>query len=150
MPTRKSKLRLRFISASPQARVSIGRRVICHRELTQPLICLPDREQMTSSVGVHEHLRQAEAGPSQIAKSFVFIRRLGTTAHFFTFSPTRTHFIDMCSTAARHFVAETDLFNFAAMRSMDVLASIRDLRRASSSGVHLLWLFSGTAIHLAP
>jgi hypothetical protein len=33
---------------------------------------------------------------------------------------------------------------------MDVLASIRDLSRASSSGVHLLLLFSGTAIHLAP
>jgi hypothetical protein len=57
----------------------------------------------------------------------------------FAFSPTRTHFIDMCSTAARYLVAGTDLFNFAAMRSMDVLASIRDLRRASSSGVHLLF-----------
>jgi hypothetical protein len=68
----------------------------------------------------------------------------------FALSPTRTHFIGMCSTAARYLVAGTDLFNFAAMRSMDVLASIRDLRRASSSGVHLLLLFSGTAIHLAP
>ena len=75
---------------------------------------------------------------------------LRSSPHRFAFSPTCTHFIEMCSTAARHLVAETDLFNFAAMRSMDVLASIRDLRRASSSGVHLLLLFSGTAIHLAP
>jgi hypothetical protein len=77
--------------------------------------------------------------------------RARRTVHFpFAFSPTRTHFIVKCSRAARYLVAGTDLFNFAAMRSMDVLASIRDLRRASSSGVYLLLLFSGTAIHLAP
>jgi hypothetical protein len=45
---------------------------------------------------------------------------------------------------ARAFIASTDRFNFAAIRRMDVLASIKDLRRSSSSGVHLLLVLLAT------
>ena len=45
---------------------------------------------------------------------------------------------------ARVFTASTDRFNFAAIRRMDVLASIKDLRRSASSGVHLLLVLLAT------
>ena len=45
---------------------------------------------------------------------------------------------------ARAFTASTDRFNFAAIRRMDVLASIKDLRRSASSGVHLLLVLLAT------
>jgi hypothetical protein len=41
--------------------------------------------------------------------------------HFYTFGRTKTRFIDMFRKLTRALMAVTDLFNFAAMRSMDYL-----------------------------
>ena len=44
--------------------------------------------------------------------------------HFCTFGRTKTRFIDMFRKLARALMAVTDLFNFAAMRSMDVFTRL--------------------------